>query len=315
MSLGIDHRRGPSTSLLLRRSRQVAASRVRDLGVTLTVFYFVVIVVAGASAGALLGWPAHSGSFFSWDLGAPTVAATIGGLYLASVITFVVALVSPRSQTRSLNWGVLALAIPTLWFTITHHNVFDWSRPQAVAWVGLFASAPTSIALDLREPVGTDSSRPSSHATRATLAVMAIASAMAAFALWLEPVRTAVAPHSPIPLIGLTGRYLGAWCAFLATSAGVAAIRGRRSDARLVAVLFGSVSAATLLAAARTIGDLGPNAAVYAAAVASLGGLAGMLHRANEPASRRAHDEAGTTRSRSKSCCQPARTTTERTRK
>ncbi len=303
---------GPST---LTGARLVVASRIRDLGVTLTAFYSIVIAVAGASAVALLAWPAKSGSFFSWDLGDPTVAATIGGLYLASVITFAAALARSRAETRSLNWGVLALAVPTLWFTLVHHHVFDWDRPQAVAWVVLFASAPLSIALDLRAPADPDSSRPATVATRAALAVMAIASAMGAATLWVEPMRSAVAPHSPIPLVGLTGRYLGAWCAFLATSAGVAAVRGRTSDARLVSVLYGSVSASTLLAAARTSGDLGPNGAAYATAWASLGITAAILHRTN----RQRVDEHAQCEKPSRSLVQrshtPEQATTERTRR
>lgn len=257
------------------------AVRIRDLGTTLAAFYLIVVVVAGGSATALLVWPASSASYFSWDLGEPATAATIGGLYLASVVAFGVGLLRSRSQVRSLSIGVLALALPTLWFTWTHRGVFDWSRPQAVAWVILFLSAPISIARELRVPVGADPSRRAGRATRTTLALVAVAGAVGAGALWFEPLRSGIAPHSPIPVAGLTGRYLGAWCAFLATTAASAAVRGRTSDARLTSVLLGSVSLGVLAAAARTLGDLGANAAISAGTIAGLGIVAVVLHRAN----------------------------------
>lgn len=261
--------------------RVAVARRVSELGVTLTAFYTIVIVVAGASGIALLAWPANSGSFFAWHLGAAPTAATIGALYLASVPTFAAALVRPRRETRSLNRAVLALAVPTLWFTLVHRDVFDWSRPQAIGWVLLFMSAPITIALELRAATDPGASQRATRWTRATLAVVALASAAGAIALWAEPIRSAVAPNSPIPLVGLTSRYLGAWCAFLATAAATAAAGGRRSEARLVAVLLGSVSFAALVAVVRTFDDVGPNVGVHVGTITALGIVAALLHRAN----------------------------------
>lgn len=106
--------------------------------------------------------------------------------------------------------GVLALALPTLWFSMFHRQVFDWSRPPAVAWVILLLSAPVSIAADLHIPADPDASPSAGRGTRATLAIVALASGVAAGALWLEPLTSRVTVRSPIPIVGLTGRYLGA---------------------------------------------------------------------------------------------------------
>lgn len=273
--------RVPSTTTAPGLLATSVARRVRDLGVTLTAFYVIVLAVAGGSAIALLGWPAHSGTYFSWDLGAPPAAATVGGLYLASVATFGAALPRSRSQVRSLSVGVLALALPTLWFTVAHRTVFDWSRPQAIAWLILFLSAPLSITQDLRTPAGPDRSPPAGRGTRAALVFVACAGAAGAGAFWIEPLTAHVAVHSPIPIVGLTGRYLGAWCAFLAVTTASAAVRGRTTDARLAAVLLGTASLGLLTAAARTTDDLGPNAEAYVAALAVIGIVALVLHRTN----------------------------------
>lgn len=272
---------GTAASTALERLVAAAERRLRDLGIALTAFWVVVIAVAGGSAFALLGWPAHSRSYFSWDLGEPPAAATIGGLYLASVATFGAALMRSRSQVRSLSIGVLALALPTLWFTVIHRSVFDWTRPQAIAWVTLFLAAPIAITADLQTPAGPDDSPRAGRATRATLSVVAFAGAVGAVAIWVEPAASNVAAHSPIPVVGLTGQYLGAWCAFFATTAAAAAVRGRVADARLTAVLLGTASIGLLTAAARTADGLGPNAEPYIAAVTTTGIVATVLHRTN----------------------------------
>lgn len=261
------------------RVATAVARRSRDLGVTLTAFHVIVIGVAGGSAIALLGWPGQSGSYFSWNLGAPSAAATIGGLYLASVATFGAALARSRSRTHSLSIGVLALALPTLLFTATHRAAFDWSRPQAAAWVILFLSAPVVITQDLRTPAGPDHSPPAGLGTRTTLVIVALVGTVGAGALWIEPFRSNVAAQSPIPIVGLTGRYMGAWCAFLAATMASAAVRGRTADARLATVLLATASIGLLTAAARTAGDLGPNAAAYVIAVSAVGIVAIVLHR------------------------------------
>lgn len=114
--------------------RRFLDERVEELGLALAGFFAIVVIVAGASALALLAWPSQSGAYFSWDLGDPSAAALIGGLYFASVIVFADAAVRPLQQTRALTFGVLGLALPTLVFTGMNHHVFGWSRPKQ--WLG-----------------------------------------------------------------------------------------------------------------------------------------------------------------------------------
>lgn len=243
--------------------RRFAQERVAELGSLLAGFFLIVVAVAGGSAVALLIWPAYSNRYFSWDLGATPAAALIGGLYLASVVVFADALTRPRHETRSLSLGVLGLALPTLLATTLYHDIFNWTRPQAIAWVVLFLSAPLSIVLDLRVPTSGDQAGPASTRARAFLAIASLSSIGLAVGLWAAPSRSWLEPRSPIPLAGLTASYLGAWCSFIALTAGVALIRGRTSDVRQFGLLLGSVSIGAALAAVRTASDLGPNAATY----------------------------------------------------
>lgn len=243
---------------------------LQPLGSLLTGFFLVVVFIAGGSSIALLVWPAHSDLYFSWDLGAPPIAALLGGLYLASVIVFAEALMRPRHETRSLSLGVLGLALPTLVFTGLNNAVFDWTRPQAVLWVVLFLSAPIAILLDLRAPTDAGLSPSIPMKASAALAVVSLSGIGLATGLWATPIRSWLAPRSPIPLAGLTASYLGAWCSFVALTAGVAFIRGRPSDVRQVGVLLTSVSIGAALAAARTAADLGPNVVIYFAGLVAL---------------------------------------------
>lgn len=265
--------------------RRFLAERVEELGLVLAGFFAIVVVVAGASALALLTWPSHSGTYFSWDLGEPPAAALIGGLYLASVIVFADAANRPRHETRALTVGILGLAIPTLVFTAVEHTVFDWSRPQAVAWVILFCSAPVSIALDLRTPTGHATAPQMSALAKAVLAATALASAGLAVGLWAEPSRARLADSGPIPLAGLTANYLGAWAAFIAIAATVAVLRGRTSDTRSVCVLLGSVAFGAAIAAARTSSDLQANTIEYLTGLTAMAVTALALNRSHRAGS------------------------------
>lgn len=264
----------PTTTRRFDSTTRIIASRAGDLGVVLVGFFVVVVAVAGGSAAALLIWPSGSGVYFSWDLGAESVAALIGGLYFSSVMVFAYALTRPRSETVPLTKGVLALALPTLLFTARHHDVFDWSRVQAGAWVVLFVSAPLSIGLELRRPSGVDGSPRAPRIACVIVAAVAFAGAVLACAMWLDSTREWLSSRSPVPLVGLTGRYLGAWCAFVSVTTGAAAIRGRMSDIRLAGVLIGSVAIGSLTAAARTWGSLGPNAITFVICLVGLGVVA-----------------------------------------
>lgn len=250
--------------------REALTLRIGELGLLLTGFFTIVVVVAAGSAITLLVWPSHSGTYFSWDLGAPPIAALIGGLYLASVIIFADAVTRPRHETWPLRFGILALAGPTLGFTAAQHEVFDWSRPQAIAWVALFVSAPVSIIGDLRTPTGADHSPKAPNAARLLLAAISLGASFMAVGLWVPESRTWLGARSPIPLNGLTAYYLGAWCSFLAIAALVAFVRGRTSDTRSTGVLVGSVSLGAALAATRTATDLQANAAAYLAVLGVL---------------------------------------------
>ena len=70
MSPVAEHPSRPATADAAHELLAAAGRRVRELGAGLAALYVIVVAVAGASAIALLGWPAHSGSYFSWDLGA-----------------------------------------------------------------------------------------------------------------------------------------------------------------------------------------------------------------------------------------------------
>ena len=266
------------------RPQRFLGDRVADLGVVLTGFFAIVVLVAGGSAVALLIWPNDSGAYFSWDLGAPEAAALIGGLYLASVIVFAEAAIRPRQETRALTFGVLALALPTLVFTAANHRVFDWGRPQAVAWVILFCSAPISIALDLRTPTPLDPSPPASVRTRAALAGISVASLLLAGALWTETTRSMLADAGLVPLAGLTADYLGAWCAFVAAVAGIACRRGRTSDARTTGVLLAAIALGATVAAVRTSTGLDSELIGSIVGIAAMG-LAGtrLIHQHLSP--------------------------------
>ena len=114
---------------------------------------------------------------------------------------------------------------------------------------------------------------------------MALAVGLLAGAMWFDPTRTWLSARSPIPLVGLTGRYLGAWCAFVSVTAATAFVRGRRSDVRIVGVLVGSISIGMLAATARTWGSVGTNASMYVVGLLGVGAVAATL--LIEPARRR----------------------------
>jgi hypothetical protein len=192
-------------------------------GVLLTVFFAIVVMVAGVTAIALLLFPGSTDTYFSWTLRPTWAAAVIGGLYLASVFVFGWALRQPRADVRSLAVGVLGLAVPTLVFTIVHREVFDLSRWQAIGWWALFITAPVTVLFDLRE------GRPPAPAEappwqRWACGVACGGAAIAAIAMWVTGTT-------------LTIRYLGCWASFAAVVTGHAAIAGRRTDTRVAALV------------------------------------------------------------------------------
>ena len=192
------------------------------------------VVAAGASGTALLVAPGSTHRYFSWTLRPPGAAALIGGFYLASAVVFAWALTLPRRQARALMVGVLGLAVPTLVLTVVHDEVFDFARWQALAWVGLFVTAPVSAAtLLVLLGAAEGSARPLPRWCRAVLAALGAVLATVAVLVWLDATREHVIRFSPVDLVRLTGTYLGAWCSFLGLLCAHAAVTGGWDEGRV----------------------------------------------------------------------------------
>lgn len=200
------------------------------LGAVPVAFFLIVVVAAGASGVALLTAPGSTDRYFSWRLRPPGAAALIGGQYLASAVVFAWGLTLSGREARALVVGVLGLAVPTLVLTIVHDEVFDFGRWQALAWVGLFVTAPFSATVLLAarrpSPAGDPGGGALPAVCRAGLALLALALAAVAVLIWFDATRDDVIRASPVDLVRLTGTYLGAWCSFLAMICGFAALTG-----------------------------------------------------------------------------------------
>ena len=243
------------------------------------------VVAAGASGTALLVAPGSTHRYFSWTLRPPGAAALIGGFYLASAVVFTWALTLPRRQARALMVGVLGLAVPTLVLTVVHDEVFDFDRWQALAWVGLFVTAPVSatallVLLRSREAAA----RPLPGWCRAALAALGVVLAIVAVLVWVDATRADVIRFSPVDLVRLTGTYLGAWCSFLAVVCAHAAVTGRWDEGRVAFVTLGAAAAGATVALLRTIADV-RHPVVALLVCAGVAALAGVMYRASRPAS------------------------------
>lgn len=249
-----------------------------------TAFLAVVVVAAGASGVALLVAPDATDRYFSWTLRPAGAAALIGGFYLASAVAFGVALTLPWRQVRPLLVAVLGLAVPTLVLTLVHDEVFDFGRWQALAWVALFVAAPVStVAILASYRAGPARSAPSLRAwARPVLGALAAGLAVLAPLIWFDATRDAVARHSPVDLVRLTGTYLGAWCSFLAVACGWAAWRGRWDDARVGLIALGAAGGGAALAFLRSFGEIRHPLAALTLALA-VTGVSGLLYAANRP--------------------------------
>lgn len=206
-----------------------APDRTRTGGLTATRAGFAAVVVAaGVSGLALLVWPDETGEFFSWGLGPPPLASLVGGLYLASAVTFAVAVRLPWRYSRSLVAASIALTAPTLISTLVHLDVFDFGRWQAVAWLVLLALAVLLVVL--------------------------------AIVLWADPAAgVRMLPFEPSPL---GGRFVGSWSAFLAVMATWAALRP--AEAKLPLIALAAYPAGALVAGLRSLPDLSPPGARWA---------------------------------------------------
>ena len=241
------------------------------------------VVAAGASGVALLVAPGSTHRYFSWTLRPAGAAALIGGFYLASAGVFAWALTLPRRQARALLVGVLGLAVPTLVLTIVHDEVFDFDRWQALAWVGLFVTAPVSATLLLGVlRSGEVSDRALPPWCRSTVAVLGVALAAVAVLVWMDTTRDDVVRFSPVDLVRLTGTYLGAWCSFLAVLCIHAATTGRWDEGRVAFVTLGAAAAGAAVALLRTLEDV-RHPAVALLVCAGVGALAVVMYRAGSP--------------------------------
>ena len=255
---------------------------VERLGVPAVIFFSLVTLAAGISAILLLGWPGSTGRTFSWTLRPPAAAALIGGFYLASSAIFGIGLTRPWTEVRAICVAVYGLIIPTLVETFVHLPVFEFSRWQALLWVALFVAAPLAITYVLwsqrERPL--QAGRPLVGWTRAVLALSSVVFTGMAAALLVAPSGDALSDDAPFALVGLTGSYLGAWCAFAAILCGWTAWRDSWAEARfavpsLVAVLLGGV-----LAAVRAAGTI-RHGGVYLSALMALAAIFAACWRAN----------------------------------
>lgn len=245
-------------------------------------FYWIVVIVSGVAGCALLAFPESTGAYFSWSLGPDPVASLVGGLYLASAALFFWALRHPDIDSPSVSAGVLGLAVPTLSFTIAHHDVFDWTRWQALGWLVLFGVVPVSACVDLvtarrarAEP------RRVGRWGRGFACGLAAVTGTLALSIWLDPTHARLEELIPFALTGLSGRYVGAWCSFIAVVAAVAAIRGRRDDHVVLGTTVFAMTVGILVAAGRSWNDLGTNRVTYAVVLLAVGSCGFILRRSS----------------------------------
>lgn len=105
------------------------------------------------------------------------------------------------------------------------------------------------------------------------LALLAVLYAVLALTLLLAPGRLQAV--SPFALPGLSGRFLGSWCAFLAVLAFFAIVRDRSDEASFARLALLLWPTAALVAAARSFDDLQPSQrGAYLALVVALAALA-----------------------------------------
>ena len=238
----------------------------------------VVVVVAGLAGVVMVAAPEGTGRYFSWPMGPSPLVGLVGAFYLASAGLF--ALLAGRNDwllARGVCFGVLAFTLPTLAATARHADLFDWGRWQAVTWVMLFVGSPLAFSsfLFLHRARHNPSSEALPALTRASLAVLATVYAVLALMLLLTP--TWLQARSPFALSGLSGRFLGSWCAFLAVLALFALRRDRKNEAAIPLVALLAWPLAAVLAAVRSFGDLHPGSrrAVYVVMLIALAALAG----------------------------------------
>jgi len=248
----------------------------------LRILFLIVGVVAGVAGIIMLVAPDETDRYFSWPIGPPSLAATVGGFYVASAIVFTqAAFRDDWPAARGLCVGVVALTVPTVVFTIRHHEVFDFGRWQAIAWIALFVAAPIAYGAILFAQRGqvTAAGDVLVPWARAVVALLALAYAVIALVLWVDP--TGTADRAPYVLPAMSGRFLGCWAAFLTALAVFAVVRNRWHEARTPLLALTLWPVGGLVGALRSFDDLAPSGrrAVYvvALAVAAAAGALGLV--------------------------------------
>ena len=249
--MGLARRHGPGFLA------QVVVPQSGRVMTVLRALFLIVAVVAGIAGVIMLVAPSSTDRYFSWPIGPPAVAATVGAFYVMSAVVFgLAALREDWAGSRGLCFGVLALTIPTLIATVKDHDVFDFGRWQAVLWVVLFIASPVAYGTILFMQRGQvtaagDRLRPWA---RAVLWVLAVG--YAALALALLFAQDASGRRAPFALVALSGRFLGCWALFLAVLAAFAAVRHRWNEARIPLLALALWPVGALLAALTRYGDL-----------------------------------------------------------
>src|SRR5438876_2588570 len=94
----------------------------------------LVAIAAGVSGLALVAFPGSTPKFFSWGLSPSPLASLIGAFYIASAVTFALAVWRNWRETRGLTVGIVGLSVPIFLVSLVHHDIFDFGVPQAWAW-------------------------------------------------------------------------------------------------------------------------------------------------------------------------------------
>ena len=225
----------------------------------------IVATAAGIVGAIMLIAPSSTGRSFAWPLGPRALAALVGGLYVVSAPVFAYAGLRSAIEVRGLAAAVLAFTIPTVAATYLHHDVFDFDRLFAMAWVVLFIASPLTFALLLwsgryaQPPPGDPRVHPAGR-----VALAALAAVFAGLAAWFWVDTSGPVPFEMAPL---GARFLAAWLAFLAVLAAWPAVRPTRSEARVPLLALIAYGIGGLLAAAVHPQDLGPGVIGYLVAL------------------------------------------------